>query len=154
MALDIPLEEWQALPVEDEAPPEPSAASRTGIELVASSATRKAAMKTALSKVGAPYRYGAAGPRAFDCSGLVNYAYKSNGKKDLPRTSRALSRTGTPVSKGNLQPGDLVFFYKPVGHVGIYLGDNKMVHAPNRKSSVKVVDMTWHWKKFNTARRL
>ena len=108
-------------------------------------------MQKALGKVGSPYRYGAAGPNAFDCSGLVNWAYKGAGKS-LPRSSSAISRIGTPVSKSALQPGDLVFFYKPVSHVGIYIGNGKIVHASNRKSPVKISDMSRM--KFNTARRV
>ena len=114
-------------------------------------AVRTSAMQKALGKIGSPYRYGAAGPNAFDCSGLVNWAYRSSGKS-LPRSSQALARIGTPVSKSALQPGDLVFFYKPVSHVGIYIGNGKIVHASNRKSPVKVSDMSRM--KFNSARRV
>jgi peptidoglycan DL-endopeptidase CwlO len=121
------------------------------VAAAAPAAVRTSAMQRALGKVGSPYRYGAAGPNAFDCSGLVNWAYKGSGKS-LPRSSSALSRIGTPVSKSALQPGDLVFFYKPVSHVGIYVGNGKIVHASNRKSPVKVSDMSRM--KFNSARRV
>ena len=121
------------------------------VAAAAPAAVRTSALQKALGKVGSPYRYGAAGPNAFDCSGLVNWAFKSSGKS-LPRSSRALSRIGTPVSKSALQPGDLVFFYKPVSHVGIYVGNGKIVHASNRKSPVKVSDMGRM--KFNSARRV
>jgi peptidoglycan DL-endopeptidase CwlO len=121
------------------------------VAAAAPAAVRTSAMHKALGKVGSPYRYGAAGPNAFDCSGLVNWAYKGSGKS-LPRSSGALSRIGTPVSKSALQPGDLVFFYKPVSHVGIYVGNGKIVHASNRKSPVKVSDMSRM--KFNSARRV
>jgi peptidoglycan DL-endopeptidase CwlO len=114
-------------------------------------ATRAVALDHAMSKIGSPYRYGASGPNAFDCSGLVSWAFKKAGKS-LPRTSRAMSKVGTPVSRDELQPGDLVFFYKPVSHVGIYIGDNKVVHASTRKSPVKVSDMGRM--KFNSARRI
>ena len=97
-------------------------------------------MSRALSKVGAPYRWGATGPNAFDCSGLVSWAYQSSGVS-LPRTSRAMSRVGTPVAKADLRPGDLVFFYRPVSHVGIYIGNGKIVHASSRKNPVKISDM-------------
>ncbi|TWF77535.1 cell wall-associated NlpC family hydrolase [Pseudonocardia hierapolitana] len=117
----------------------------------AAAATRAAAVDHAMSKVGSPYRYGASGPNAFDCSGLVSWAFKKAGKS-LPRTSRAQSKVGTPVSRGELQPGDLVFFYKPVSHVGIYIGDGKVVHASTRKSPVKISDMGRM--KFNSARRI
>ena len=117
----------------------------------APAAARASAMQKALGKVGSPYRYGAAGPNAFDCSGLVNWAYRSTGTS-LPRTSKAMSRVGTPVSRSALQPGDLVFFYKPVSHMGIYIGNGKVVHASNRKSPVKISDMSRM--PFTTARRV
>ncbi len=117
----------------------------------AAAATRATAVNIALSKVGSPYRYGASGPNAFDCSGLVSWAFKQAGKS-LPRTSRAQSTVGTPVSRDQLQPGDLVFFYKPVSHVGIYIGNGKIVHASTRKSPVKISDMSRM--KFNSARRV
>jgi peptidoglycan DL-endopeptidase CwlO len=114
-------------------------------------AARSSAVQIALSKVGSPYRYGATGPNAFDCSGLVSWAYKKAGIS-LPRTSRAQSGVGTRVSRDALRPGDLVFFYKPVSHVGIYVGDGKIVHASNKKSPVKVSDMSRM--EFNSARRV
>jgi cell wall-associated NlpC family hydrolase len=109
------------------------------------------AMDLALSKIGSPYRYGAAGPNAFDCSGLVNWAYKNAGVS-LPRTSRAMSQVGTPISRDDLRPGDLVFFYRPVSHVAIYIGDGKVVHASTRKSPVKISDLDAM--KFTSARRI
>ncbi len=136
------------------APVVPVAATRPLAALgpqAAPAAARTSAVQKALGKVGAPYRYGAAGPHAFDCSGLVTWAFRSSGKS-LPRSSQALSRTGTPVSKSALQPGDLVFFYKPVSHVGIYIGNGKVVHASTRKSPVKVSDMGRM--PFNSARRV
>ena len=105
----------------------------------APAAVRASAMQNALGKVGAPYRWGATGPRAFDCSGLVTYAYKSAGRS-LPRTARAMSRVGTPVSKGSLRPGDLVFFYK-ASHVAIYVGNGKVVHASNPRHPVRVTSL-------------
>ncbi len=114
-------------------------------------ATTTSAMNNALSKIGSPYRYGAAGPTAFDCSGLVNWAFRGAGVA-LPRTSRAQSAVGTPVAKADLRPGDLVFFYRPVSHVGIYIGDGKIVHASNRKSPVKISDI--NRMPFNSARRV
>ena len=80
-----------------------------------------------------PYRYGAAGPDAFDCSGLVNWAYKNAGVS-LPRTSRAMSRSAPRSPKADLRPGDLVFFYRPVSHVAIYIGDGKVVHASSKRA--------------------
>jgi cell wall-associated NlpC family hydrolase len=105
------------------------------------SSKSRTAVKNALEQVGKPYRYGASGPNAFDCSGLVKHAFSKAGVNNLPRTSRALSGTGKSVSRDELQPGDLVFFYKPVSHVAIYIGDGKIVHASNKKQPVKVSDM-------------
>jgi peptidoglycan DL-endopeptidase CwlO len=119
--------------------------------VAAPAAQRASAVKSALGKVGSPYRYGAAGPNAFDCSGLVHWAFRSAGKS-LPRSSSAMSRIGKPVAKSDLQPGDLVFFYKPVSHVAIYVGNGKVVHASNKKSPVKVADMGRM--PFNSARRV
>jgi cell wall-associated NlpC family hydrolase len=114
-------------------------------------AVRQAAVTKALSKLGTPYRYGASGPTAFDCSGLVKWSFANAGRA-LPRTSRAMAGVGTPVSRANLQPGDLVFFYKPISHVGIYIGNGKIVHASRTGQPVKVSDMARM--KFNTARRI
>jgi len=127
------------------------ALSEPALAASAAAAARAAAVDHAMSKIGSPYRYGASGPNAFDCSGLVTWAFKKVGKS-LPRTSRAMSKVGTPVSRGDLQPGDLVFFYKPVSHVGIYIGNGKIVHASTRKSPVKISDMGRM--KFNSARRV
>ncbi|NMH94913.1 C40 family peptidase [Pseudonocardia bannensis] len=114
-------------------------------------AARASALKNALSKIGAPYRWGAAGPSAFDCSGLVNWSFKKAGIS-LPRTSRAMATVGTPVSKSNLRPGDLVFFYRPVSHVAIYVGNGKVVHASTSSQPVKLADMSRM--PFNSARRI
>ena len=104
-------------------------------------AMRKTAMSVALSKVGKPYRWGASGPNAFDCSGLVKWSFAQAGRS-MPRTSRAQAGAGTSVSRANLQPGDLVFFYKPISHVGIYIGNGKIVHASRKGQPVKVSDMS------------
>ena len=110
------------------------------------------AVDTALAQVGDPYSWGATGPNAFDCSGLTSYAYKAAGIS-IPRVSRDQATFGTPVSKANLQPGDLVFFYSPVSHVGMYIGNGQMVHAPSSGSSVKVVKVD-SMPSFSGARRV
>ncbi|MGY1743098.1 MULTISPECIES: NlpC/P60 family protein [unclassified Blastococcus] len=96
------------------------------------------AVDTALAQVGKPYAWGGAGPNSFDCSGLVQYAYRSAGI-NLPHSSRMQSRIGLPVSLWHMQPGDLLFFYSPVGHVGMYIGNGMMVHASTYGQPVKVV---------------
>ena len=86
------------------------------------------ALGLAKGKLGNPYVWGAAGPSAFDCSGLIVWAYKQLGVS-LPHSSASLSTMGRPVSKAALQPGDLVFFYSPVSHVGIYAGNGMVLNA-------------------------
>jgi len=89
------------------------------------------AAEVAQSRVGAPYRYGEEGPVAFDCSGLVHFAYRRVGLR-VPRTVRQLRRRAVPVSPDRVRPGDLLFFRQSgkVGHVAIYVGNERFVHAP------------------------
>ena len=99
------------------------------------------AVRTALAQLGDAYVPGASGPDAFDCSGLTMYAYAAAGVT-LPHSSRAQATLGVPVSRADLQPGDLVFFYTPISHVGIYIGNGQMVHAsvPGKPVAVTSVD--------------
>jgi cell wall-associated NlpC family hydrolase len=99
------------------------------------------ALKYALKQIGDRYVFGAAGMVTWDCSGLTMRAYQAAGVS-LPHSSAAQSRMGKKVSLNSLKPGDLVFFGKPVSHVGIYLGGGKMVHAPRSGSRVKVAVST------------
>ena len=108
--------------------------------LLSPAARRQAVVSNALSKLGKPYRWGASGPNAFDCSGLTQYAYAAAGIT-LPHSSLSQSRMGTAVSRGDLQPGDLVFFYSPVSHVGMYIGNGQMVHASTSGQPVKVASI-------------
>ena len=119
--------------------------------VAAAAGRRGSAMSIAMGKLGAPYRWGAAGPGAFDCSGLVYWSYRQTGTT-LPRSSSAQSRVGTPVSKGALQPGDLVFFYRPVSHVAIYIGGGRVVHASTAGKPVKISNL--NDMPFATARRI
>lgn len=104
-------------------------------------------VKIAQSKLGCPYIYGATGPDSFDCSGFCYWVYQQIGIS-LPRTSQDQYAYGTSVDKANLQPGDLVFFTgsdgsaSAPGHVGIYIGDGEMIHAPNSNSVVKIVSIS------------
>ncbi|MFI6869544.1 C40 family peptidase [Nocardia sp. NPDC050406] len=98
------------------------------------------AVDAALSKVGAPYVYGASGPNAFDCSGLVQWSYAQAGV-DLPRTSYDQLATGTPVSADALQPGDIVSFYGG-GHSGLYVGNGEVVHASTSGQPVQVAPIS------------
>lgn len=97
---------------------------------------RRAVVSTAYRYRGRRYVFGATGPRTFDCSGYVRYVYRQHGVY-LPRTAAAQSRVGATVSKRNLVAGDIVFFkntYKRgISHVGIYVGNNRIIHAFPRK---------------------
>jgi cell wall-associated NlpC family hydrolase len=96
-------------------------------------------LAAAESRLGAPYRHGGSGPDAFDCSGLVSYAYRQLGIT-VPRTAAAQHAAATPVAREALRPGDLVFFRldgREVSHVGIYAGDGRFVHAPQRGGHVR-----------------
>ena len=95
------------------------------------------ALKFALKQIGDRYVFGAAGLVTWDCSGLTMRAYQAAGVS-LPHSSAAQSRMGKQVSYKSLKPGDLLFYGRPVSHVGIYLGGGKMVHAPRSGSRVKV----------------
>ncbi|MEJ5928897.1 NlpC/P60 family protein [Corynebacterium sp. H128] len=98
------------------------------------------ALEVAMTKIGAPYGWGAAGPDTFDCSGLVVWSYAQQGKS-LPRTSQAQMAGGAPVDRAALQPGDVVGFYPGATHVGIYAGDGKIVHASDYGIPLQVVNM-------------
>jgi cell wall-associated NlpC family hydrolase len=110
------------------------------------------AVNTAMAQQGKPYVWGGSGPNSFDCSGLTQFAFKAAGIA-LPRTTKTQATAGTPVAKANLQPGDLVFFYSPISHVGIYIGNGQMVHAPTSGSVVKTVSVD-AMGKFSGARRV
>ncbi|MBF4997469.1 C40 family peptidase [Nocardia sp. BSTN01] len=98
------------------------------------------AADAALSKVGAPYSYGAAGPNAFDCSGLVKWSYEQAGR-EVPRTSYEQLEEGAPVSLDALQPGDVVSFYGG-SHSALYVGDGNVVHASTAGEPVKVAPIS------------
>ncbi|TFV74378.1 NlpC/P60 family protein [Blastococcus sp. CT_GayMR19] len=119
--------------------------------VVAPTAAAQVAVDTALAQLGKPYVWGAAGPNGFDCSGLTQYAYGAAGI-GLPHSSRMQAGVGALVAHGDLQPGDLVFFYSPISHVGIYIGNGQMVHAPTSGDVVKVTDIGYM--PFSGARRL
>ncbi|MFI7393627.1 C40 family peptidase [Streptomyces tendae] len=96
-----------------------------------------AAVAYAYQKLGSPYVWGATGPNAFDCSGLTQAAYRAAGVS-LPRTTYAQIDAGRRVPRSELLPGDLVFFYSGISHVGIYVGKGQMIHAPNPSAPVRV----------------
>ncbi|ASW52993.1 C40 family peptidase [Plantactinospora sp. KBS50] len=101
------------------------------------SSAASTAIKTACAQVGDPYVWGATGPNSFDCSGLTQYAYKAAGIY-LTHYTGAQWQSGHAVSRADSRPGDLVFFYSDVHHVGLYLGNGLMVHAPRTGKPVQV----------------
>lgn len=129
-----------AIPPGDVAAPIPVTSGHGGI-----------VVQAALSKIGSPYAWGSAGPGAFDCSGLVNWAYRQAGV-GLPRSSYALAANGTPVSRGDLQPGDVVNHYGDASHSSIYIGDGMVVHASTYGVPVRVVPLDAAGPFFNARR--
>jgi len=104
---------------------------------VPASGRAAAAVRFAMAQVGKAYVYGAAGPNAYDCSGLTMRAWGAAGV-GLPHSSGAQQGSGTRVSESQLQPGDLVFYYSPVSHVGMYIGHGLIVNALNPSAGVRV----------------
>ena len=98
------------------------------------------AVRAALSKIGAQYVYGTAGPHTFDCSGFTSWAWAQAGVS-LSRSSRAQASQGTRVSVSQLQPGDILFYDSPVSHVAMYIGDGMVVHASNPRTDVTTAPM-------------
>ncbi len=113
------------------------------------------ALRYAVKQIGDSYVWGAAGPIKWDCSGLTMRAFQQAGVR-LPHSSRAQFGYGRSISRSNLQPGDLVFFGSPISHVGIYIGKNKMVHAPRPGARVQIAEFGNYFgrKKYVGARRL
>jgi cell wall-associated NlpC family hydrolase len=106
-----------------------------------------AALLAAQSRIGTPYRYGGSGPDAFDCSGLVAYAYQQAGIT-MPRTAAQQYALARPVRRSELRPGDLLFFRwsgREVSHVGIYAGDGRFVHAPQTGGQVRTASLDDEW---------
>nr|WP_256477981.1 C40 family peptidase [Corynebacterium stercoris] len=95
-------------------------------------------VSAAMAQLGKPYGWGATGPYAFDCSGLMVWAYAQNGKA-IPRTSQAQLAGGMPVPLSNLQPGDIIGYYPGTTHVGMYIGDGMIVHASDYGIPIQVV---------------
>jgi len=101
------------------------------------------AIQAAQGQLGVSYRYATSNPGvSFDCSGLTHYAWGQAGVY-LPRNSRAQAAATPRVPAAAAQPGDLIFYYSPISHVGIYVGDGRLLHAPNSGSVVKVSSVSW-----------
>lgn len=117
-------------------------ASRSSVRTpsVAVSGRAAAAVRYAMAQVGDSYVYGAAGPDAFDCSGLTMMAWAQAGVA-LPHSSSAQFSSGTRVAASDLQPGDLVFYYSPISHVSLYIGNGMIVDAANPGAGVRVAEL-------------
>ena len=127
--------------------------STSSTATVGGTAKAQKAVSLAKSKVGNSYVWGATGPNSFDCSGLMYWSYKQVGIS-LPRTAAAQAGVGKAVSKSNLQAGDLVFFHTSnrlgangITHVGMYIGNNKFVHASSPSSGIKISSLTENYYK-------
>jgi peptidoglycan DL-endopeptidase CwlO len=100
------------------------------------------ALQAAISRLGDPYVWGAAGPSQFDCSGLVMWAYAQVGIS-LPHYTGSQWNSGVHVARNDLEPGDLIFFFPNISHVGMYIGNGMMIDAPNFGEDVKVEPVYW-----------
>jgi cell wall-associated NlpC family hydrolase len=159
IALSVP-----SLPIlgaENDAMPAPVTASALTIaETVAPIAAGDGIVFHALALLGVDYKRGGKLPlTGFDCSGLVRYVFRQAQGIDLPNTARDQSKLGEKVQREALQPGDLVFYNtlrRTFSHVGIYLGENRFIHAPSTGGEVRIDDMTSpYWAtRFDGARRI
>ncbi|MGP3927086.1 NlpC/P60 family protein [Streptomyces sp. 8N616] len=118
--------------------------SDSGTDSGADSYATKAAkaIDFARAQIGKPYVWGATGPNSYDCSGLTQAAWKYAGVS-LPRTTWDQVKVGTRVATEDLKPGDLVFFYDDISHVGLYIGDGQMIHAPKPGANVRTEAITY-----------
>jgi cell wall-associated NlpC family hydrolase len=143
-------QEEQALTLQDTAV---GATASAGGETVAPPSQYGGVVGIAMRYLGTPYVWGGASPGGFDCSGLVMYAYAQMGIS-LPHYTGAQWNVGVPVSRSDLQPGDLVFFYG-LGHVGIYIGGGQFIHAPHTGDVVKISSLSGSYaSSYDGARRI
>ncbi|MDX6353060.1 MAG: peptidoglycan DL-endopeptidase CwlO [Streptomyces sp.] len=120
-----------------------STSTSTSTSTTSSGYAAKAAKAIAFakSKLGVPYVYGATGPNSYDCSGLTQAAWAAAGVS-IPRVASAQYSYGTKITAADLQPGDLVFFYSGISHVGLYIGGGEMIHAPHTGTVVKIAPIS------------
>lgn len=122
----------------------------------APSVSSSAVVNKAYQYLGIRYVWGGSTPNGFDCSGLTQYVYRSQGV-NIPRVASAQANVGSYVSIANAQAGDLLYFgNSSITHVGIYIGNNKMIHAPRPGKNVEIVDISWHVRNYRIvgARRI
>ncbi|WP_440091026.1 C40 family peptidase [Pseudomonas putida] len=131
-----------------------NAVSNRGANVAAMSPKQSSdVLSRAVNVLGSPYVWGGSSPKkGFDCSGLVKYAFNDVADVDLPRTSNAMAQGhGVKVAKGDLKPGDLIFFNiksRRVNHVAIYLGNDRFIHAPRRGKRVSIDTLSKpYWQK-------
>jgi cell wall-associated NlpC family hydrolase len=136
---------WSALQhgrVSAVAAPKKATVKRTTTTKSSSSSKGAKALAFAKKQIGDSYRFGATGPNSWDCSGLTGGAWKAAGVK-IPRTSQAQFRAGRKIAKSDLKPGDLVFFYSGISHVGIYAGGGNVIHASRPGKPVGTIKMKY-----------
>jgi cell wall-associated NlpC family hydrolase len=138
----------------------PASAEGMASALLPDSDGAQSVIDRALDLIGVRYRRGGDNPQSgFDCSGLVSHVFREAHGLILPRSSRAISKTGLSVAKDELKDGDLVLFHNlrnAVSHIGIYLGDNRFVHSPRPGQAVRIADLRErYWaKRYFGARRI
>ncbi|MBR7001912.1 MAG: C40 family peptidase [Neisseriaceae bacterium] len=117
-------------------------------------------LMSAMALLGISYRWGGTKPATgLDCSGFIQYVFRQAWGVNLPRTSSEMAKVGIPVNRGDLQPGDLVFFSRfgrRVGHVGMYIGDDKFIHSPSTGKKIQIADLnkSYYAKHYVGARRI
>lgn len=118
-------------------------------------------LMNAMGLLGVNYKFGGNTPEGgLDCSGFIQYVFKNSNNTDVPRTSKMMSQQGTAVARADLKPGDLIFFStgrgRAVTHVGVYLGNDRFMHAPRTGKTVEIAKLTnSYWNKaYLWARRI
>lgn len=117
-------------------------------------------ISSAMGFIGVAYRFGGTTPRGFDCSGFMQYVFQKTFAVNIPRTAAQQATVGSHVSRGNLQPGDMVFFKtqgpRRISHVGMYVGNDRFIHAPRTGKRIEITSLSnKYWSsKYATARRV
>ncbi|WP_159771907.1 C40 family peptidase [Streptomyces sp. HM190] len=130
------VQETQEAPQETSTSPSAPTGTTTTVEDSTYATKAAKTLAFARAQIGKPYVWGATGPGSYDCSGLTQAAWKAAGV-DLPRTTYDQVKAGTTVSLAAARPGDLIFFYDNIGHVGLYIGNGMMIHAPKPGTYVR-----------------